>query len=298
MIKSLDDSSGLAQLSPEHSYGSLLTIPAQRDEREQGWENSGVRTKTGNSLAKYCCVKTTPDLKNLLFNSYFGYIWNTYPSSLPGSDSDFPPHPLSPLQWWSVPSGRQWAAWGKVVTDAAVSFCSSHLFMLFLFMLQSGFSAVSVPLVVCLSCHGAPSSPLTVVFSLLFMIIFVPPFPAPAFVPAFPFIPPFPTPSFHPLIPPHPYFLVLGMFLQKCHQFGWRALLCPAVGLLQSHLCQQNWLCPAQGRSWPPSTEVPHLLIKPCHLHPVQAGILIQYQGKGNDGIFFLLNAYSQLTVL
>lgn len=118
------------------------------------WKRTGVRkprvrTKTGNSLAKYCCVKTTPDLKNLIFNSYFGNrkqrqktnIWNTYPSSLPGSDSDFPPHPLSPLQWWSVPSGRQWAAWGKVVTDAAVSFCSSHLFMLFLFMLQSGFSA-------------------------------------------------------------------------------------------------------------------------------------------------------------
>lgn len=46
----------------------------KRKGREQGWQNSRVRTKTSNSLTKYCCVKTTLDLKDLIFNYNFGYV--------------------------------------------------------------------------------------------------------------------------------------------------------------------------------------------------------------------------------
>lgn len=61
---------------------------------------------------------------------------------------------------------------GKVVKDVAVSFCSSCLFMLFLCSRVNP-QQISVPLVVCLPCHGTPPSPLTVVFSLFIIIIFV-----------------------------------------------------------------------------------------------------------------------------
>lgn len=54
-----------------------------------------------------------------------------------------------------------------------------------------------------------------------------------------------------------------------------------------------SWLCPAQGRPDLLSQKEVPLLTKPCHLHPVQSGILIQCQGTRNNVILFLFTTYS-----
>lgn len=79
-------------------------------------------------------MKTRLDFKNLMFNYHFGNGKQTKSKHLKHLSFLFarpsfrlPSHPLSPLQLHSVPSGRQWEAWGKVVTDAAVSAAPAFL---------------------------------------------------------------------------------------------------------------------------------------------------------------------------
>lgn len=185
-------------------------------------------------------MKTRLDLRNLMFNYHFGNGKQTKGKHLKHLSFLFarlsfrlPCHPLSPLQLCPVPSGRQWEAWGKVVTDAAVSAipafsCFSCAAEWILSRLQSLWWCVSLPWSI-----SFPSN-CGVLFGIHHFCSFLL------------------LPSFPPLMPPLPVFSGHKHVFTEIPPVWLKALLYPIVGLLQSHL---ELAVSSTGQAWPPFTE-------------------------------------------